>query len=411
MITLAVVGAGLRGQFAYPPYTKNRDDIKFLAVADLDPLRVKSFKETYGIADEMCFNSGEEFFKQPKCADAVLICTMDQDHYTEAIKAIELGYDILLEKPIAAKLEDCLEIERLAKEHGTKILVCHVLRYTPFYKKMKEILMSGVIGQLINVEAMENVGHWHQAHSFVRGNWSNEDDTTPMILQKCCHDMDIYSWLINSECESLLSYGDLTYFNSKNAPKDSPVCCLDECPARATCPYDVYKTYLNDNIGWPTNAICADMAYESRLKALQSNSYGKCVFHSNNNVVDHQTINMKYQNGVIMNFTMTAFTQECDRTMRFMGTKGEISANMNANQIKVTDFLSKETTVIDVEKVNKGHGGGDYGIMEEFIRILKEEKLSDNLISASIHSHVLCFAAEVSRKNKKHIFIDEFLNK
>lgn len=409
MKTCAVVGAGLRGQFAYPPYTKENGGLKFVAVADLIPGRVESFKKEYGIADEFCFSSADELLAQPKLADAIIIATMDQDHYEEVIKAIKLGYDILLEKPISPRLKECLEIERLAKENNTKIIVCHVLRYTPFYKKIKEIMDSKILGQVINVEAMENVGHWHQAHSFVRGNWRNEETSSPMILQKCCHDLDIYTWLIDSEAERLSSYGDLTYFKKDNAPKGAPACCLDDCPHRESCRYDVYKTYLTENIGWPTNAIGTDMTIEGRTKSLRETMYGNCVFHCDNNVVDHQTINIKYKNGVTMVFTMTAFTEECDRTVRIMGTKGELKASMNAGFIEVTEFLNGTKKVYPIENSTKGHGGGDFGIMEEFIAYINGEMDNTNPISASVHSHVLAFAAEQARKTNESIEIEQFV--
>lgn len=411
MKTCAVVGAGLRGQFAYPPYVKEYGGLKFVAVADLIPGRIESFKKEYNISDDMCFETAEELLQQPKLADAIIIATMDQDHYQEAISAIKLGYDILLEKPISPSLKECLEIERLAKEYNTKIIVCHVLRYTPFYKKLKELLDNKILGQIINVEAMENVGHWHQAHSFVRGNWRNEATSSPMILQKCCHDLDIYTWLINSEAEYLSSFGDLAYFNESNAPKDSPKCCLDNCPNRNNCRYDVYKTYLTDDIGWPTNAIGTDMSIEGRTKSLRETSYGNCVFHSDNTVVDHQTINIKYKNGVTMVFTMTAFTEECNRTLRIMGTKGEIKADMNKNYIEFIDFLEGRKEVFEIEKQSKGHGGGDFGIMHDFIGLLNDEMKNTNPITGSVHSHILAFAADESRNTNKTINIDEFVKK
>ncbi|MCI6271360.1 MAG: Gfo/Idh/MocA family oxidoreductase [Erysipelotrichaceae bacterium] len=411
MKTVAVCGAGLRGQFAYPPYSIGRNDVKFVAVADLNPKRVETFKKTYGISDEMCFKSADELLKQGKIADAIIIATMDKDHYLQTIKAINLGYDILLEKPISPNLDECLEIERLALEKGVKIIVCHVLRYTPFYKKIKQILDNKVLGQIINVEAMENVGHWHQAHSFVRGNWCNSDTSSPMILQKCCHDLDIYSWLLNSKVEKIQSFGDLTYFKKENAPIGAPERCLQNCEHRDSCPYDVYKVYLSENVGWPTNAISADTSYEARYKALENGPYGKCVFYSDNNVVDHQTINMKYENGVCMVFTMTAFSEECNRTLRIMGSKGELKANMNDNIIEITNFSTKEKEIIKLKREDKGHGGGDFGIMDEFLRVINNDIENSNPISASVHSHVLAFAAEYSRINNVLVDVKEFCNK
>lgn len=409
MKTLAVLGAGLRGQYAYASYTLTHPEVKIVAVADLNPQRVKTFQTTYQLPDSACFSSGEAMLAAGKLADAIIIASMDQDHYAHTIQAIELGYDILLEKPISPSLTECLEIEAKALQKGVKIVVCHVLRYTPFYRQIKQIIKSGILGRIINIEAMENVAHWHQAHSFVRGNWRHEKTSSPMILQKCCHDMDIYAWLLESKVDKIHSFGDLTYFKSEHAPIGAPTCCLDDCPSRDTCPYDVYKIYLSDNLGWPVSAISADSSYQARYHALQTSAYGNCVFHSDNDVVDHQTINCRYENGVTMVFTMTAFTQACDRTLRLMGTKGELKASMDEGQVLVTDFLSGKTEVIKIEGDEKGHGGGDFGIMEEFVAVINNQLDNSNPISASVHAHVVALAAEASRHQNKLITINDFL--
>ena len=158
----------------------------------------------------------------------------------------------MLEKPISPNARECLDLQRRAEEKGTQIMVCHVMRYTKFYRKLKELIDSGVIGDVVHVTHTENVAYWHYAHSYVRGNWHKTADSSPMILAKCCHDMDILSWLLGSRCRTVSSFGDLRYFREENAPAGSPARCTDGCPHSGSCPYYAPALYLDDNTPWPT---------------------------------------------------------------------------------------------------------------------------------------------------------------
>lgn len=397
-IKLALIGAGNRGQFSYAPYVKIHGyDIEFVAVADLQEGRRLSFQKEYDISDKMMFETAEELLAQPKLADAILICTQDRDHFTQACEAIKKGYHLLLEKPISPSIEECIKLQKLAEEYGTIIVVCHVLRYTKFFKRLKEIIESQVIGDIVSVTHAENVAFWHYAHSYVRGNWHVTKDSSPMILAKCCHDMDILMWLIGSRCKSVSSYGDLKYFKEENAPEGAPERCLYGCKHSSKCPYFAPKIYLTDNTDWPTSCLGTDMSYEARKKALLEGPYGKCVFKNDNDVVDHQVASIEFENGVTVAFTMCAFSNDCDRTIKFMGTKGEIRASMDKNVIEVIDFLTRDKIEYSLEPAITGHSGGDEGIMEEFVAILKGETKNTNLIRQSVHSHVMAFAIEASR--------------
>jgi len=408
-ITLALVGAGERGQFSYAPYAKIHGyDIEFVAVADTNEGRRASFQRDYGVKPEMTFASGDEFFAQPKLADAVLICTQDNQHFDYACEAIKKGYIILLEKPISPSVRECLELERLADEYGATIVVCHVMRYTKFYRKIKEILDSKAIGDVVSITHAENVAYWHYAHSYVRGNWHVTADSSPMILAKCCHDMDILSWLLDSSCKMVSSFGDLKYFKEENAPEGSPLRCTDGCKHSSTCPYFAPGIYLTDDTSWPTNCLGSDLSYEARKKALMEGPYGKCVFHNDNDVVDHQVANLLFDNGVTVAFTMCAFTNDCDRTVKFMGTKGEIRASMEKNVIEVTEFATGTKNEYKVIPGNTGHSGGDEGIMEELVAIIKGERENTNLIKQSVHSHVMAFAIEESRLTGRTIRIADY---
>ena len=408
-IKLALIGAGERGQFSYAPYAKLHEyEVEFTAVADCNEGRRASFQKEYHVDPKMVFASGDELLAQPRLADAVLICTQDSQHFAYACTAIKKGYKILLEKPISPSDEECLALQKLAEEYNSTIVVCHVMRYTKFYKKIKQVLDSGAIGDIVSITHTENVAYWHYAHSYVRGNWHVTADSSPMILAKCCHDMDILSWLTNSRCKTISSFGALRYFKEENAPEGAPLRCTDGCSHSSDCPYYAPKIYLTEDIKWPTSCLGTDMSYQARKKALEEGPYGKCVFRNNNDVVDHQVANLLFENGVTVAFTMCAFTNDCDRTVKFMGTKGEIRASMLHNTVEVTEFATGTKNTFEIIPGDTGHSGGDEGIMEEFVSILKGEKENTNLIAQSIHSHVMAFAAEESRLTGKTVSIQEF---
>lgn len=417
-VTIGLIGAGERGQFNYAPYWKlHGHEMCFTAVAEPDKGRRERFAAMYEVPEEGVFESAEDFFARPKLCDAVMICTQDTQHFDYACTAIRMGYKILLEKPISPDIKECLELQRLAEEYHTEIMVCHVMRYTKFYRTIKKLLDEGSIGDVVSIVHSENVAYWHYAHSYVRGNWHKTADSSPMILAKCCHDMDILAWLVGSRLKSVSSYGDLRYFKEENAPAGSPSRCTDGCPVSSTCPYYAPALYLSDDGKWPTaiTSLGAGDDMEMRKKALEEGPYGKCVFHNDNDVVDHQVASLLFENGVTVAFTMCAFSNDCDRTITFMGTKGEIHASMDHNTIQVTQFgpgiKTGNTQVITVVPGDTGHSGGDEGIMEEFVAILKGERENTNTIAQSVHSHVMAFAAEESRLTGKTIEIAEFERK
>lgn len=411
-ITAALIGAGDRGT-GYGKYALvNQNEIEFVAVAEPNAERRNKLKVDHGIKEEKCFAGWKELLQQPRMADAILICTQDQMHFEPTMRALELGYHVLLEKPMSTNPIECIKMGEYAKEHERVFSICHVLRYTNFFYTLKKLLDDGTIGRLISVQHNENVAHWHQAHSFVRGNWRNSDLSSPMILQKCCHDMDILRWLIDAECVNVSSFGSLTYFKKENAPEGSPRRCLDGCPSANECPYYAPKVYLTENVGWPTSVISTDLSIEARTKALKEGPYGRCVYHCDNNVVDHQVVNLEFENEVTVTFTMCAFTDKCSRTIKLMGTKGEIRASMEKNEIEIVDFISRNKNVIHLSNASSGHGGGDYGIMEDFVHLVQQDGKKEGRTSAltSVQSHLIAFAAEKARVEKRVINIKEYVD-
>lgn len=408
-MTIAILGLGSRGLQVYAPLIKeNADRMELVAAADLDSGKIEAAKREYGVKAEKCFSSAEELLKADCLADALFICTQDRDHVEHAIAALKKGYHVLLEKPVSPDEEECRRLQRAAKEQDRKVCVCHVLRYTPFYSKIKELLMKGAVGKVMNIQAREDVGFFHQAHSFVRENWRNSEETSPMILAKCCHDMDLLVWLSDSECKCVSSFGELSWFKRENAPKGAAKRCLDGCQAKDNCPYDAEKIYITNpdtgilaGNGWPANSFVLDLSEASVRHALQEGPYGRCVYDCDNNVVDHQVVNMEMENGVTITFSMSAFSAACDRTIKIMGTMGQIEGRMNENKIYYTPF-GKETEEIDLTKLTsdfRGHGGGDGRMVQQFYEYVVEDVKSPSItgLDISMESHYMALAAEQSR--------------
>ncbi|MCI8796207.1 MAG: Gfo/Idh/MocA family oxidoreductase [Dorea sp.] len=417
-VKVAVAGLGNRGRETYAKSAKlHPDKMEIAAIADIDSEKVELAAGEYDVPKKACFSSAEEMLKQEKLADVMIIATQDRQHVAHAVEALEKGYHVLLEKPVSPELEECKRLAKTAKRCGRKVVVCHVLRYTPIYQKVKELLDSGVIGDVVSIMASENVGWFHQAHSFVRGNWSNSKETSPMILQKCCHDMDLYPWLAGKTCESITSYGDTYLFKKENAPAGCAERCLDGCKVKEECPFDAEKIYMDlkgmgyrrGNRRWPLEVLVPSGPTEEKLmNELREGRYGRCVYHCNNDVVDHQVVNMQMTDGTTMSFTMCAFTPGTTRYARFMGTKGEIRVDMTGKpeecELSIHRFaVDMPTEYIDVAGLAEdfsGHGGGDDRMVVEFLDMISGEKEESSYVTSlerSLESHYCALAAEYSR--------------
>ncbi len=415
-----VIGAGLRGK-AYAEIMKNEfpEDFEVVGVAEPVADRRKYIVDMHGVAPENATESWEPLLERERFADIAVIGTMDRDHIAPALAAIEKGYNLLLEKPIAPTPEDCMKIVEAAEKKGVFVLVCHVLRFTDFFIALKSIIDSGEIGKIVNIQHFEGVGNVHQSHSFVRGNWGVESESSFMLLQKSCHDTDILAWLIGKKCKKVQSFGALTYFKEENAPEGAPERCIDGCPHADECPYNSVKLYLEDEKNmWfrrsstklmePTNADVE--------KVLRETRYGKCVFRAGNDVVDHQVVNLEYEDDICVSFTMSAFNLG-GRVIRIMGTKGEIEARMEGNVIKVRNLITKTERDHDAhakvagETIVSGHGGGDSGIIRALRDLLHGERWGSVCeIRESADSHIAAFAAEESRRRGGElVYIDEFV--
>lgn len=408
-ITAVVIGAGNRAN-CYAEYAKNcPEKLSFVAVADPDKNRATSFQQKYDIKDENVFGDWKDLLSKPKMADVAFICTQDNLHFEPAMKALDLGYNLLLEKPIAVSAEECKAIAKKARDKNLTVAVCHVLRYTKFYSKIKEIIDNKVLGDMTSIIMRENVGILHMSHSFVRGNWHKSEDSNPMLIAKCCHDLDLIYWFTGKHCKSVSSFGSLQYFKEENAPKGSPKRCLDGCPYMNECMFYAPRTYSENK--WLSEIILTDTSSENITKYMKDSPYGKCVFHNDNNVVDHQVVNLSYENGLTVTLIMSGFTEKIDREIYIMGTKGELRADLEDGYIKIIDFASGLTTEYKIAPIigRSGHGGGDMAMMNSFINSLAlgEKPLSN--IEDSIESHLMGYAAEKARLDNTVINFEDFI--
>lgn len=415
-VTAVLIGAGLRGGYVYSTYALDHpDEFKVVAVAEPDKKRRIEFAKRHHIPDEMQFETYEELLKKDKMADCAMVCTQDTMHYEPVIKALEKGYHVLCEKPMSPDENEIVKMGEMADKYNRVLSICHVLRYSPFFMKLKSLLEEGRIGRLINIQHIEQVGYWHYAHSFVRGNWRNEEESSPMILQKCCHDMDILLWLIGSHCTKVSSFGKLTFFKEENAPQGAPSRCLDGCPYRDECAFYAPKFYFEHKKAEEDGLIYAlttDTERENVLEALRQGPYGRCVFHCDNSVVDHQVVNLEFQNEVNVSFTMSAFTNHCAREIILMGTRGQIQGNMETGTIQIFDFVDGSTEIIQLNTPTKGHSGSDMLMMKDFVRLVAEngEIAGKSGASVSVESHLIALAAEKSRKTGQIVNFQEYKN-
>lgn len=414
MVKAVLIGAGLRGGYVYSDYALlHSEEFCVVAVAEPDAERRLAFAKRHNIPECMQFESYQALFEKDKCADCAMICTPDNLHYDPVIRALEKGYHVLCEKPMSPRKEEIIKMSRMAEKYGRILSICHVLRYSLFFRKLKELLREGRIGDLITIQHMEQVGFWHFAHSFVRGNWCDAEETSPVILQKCCHDMDILLWLAESRCTKVSSFGTLSLFKRENAPGDAPARCVDGCPHRDDCAFYAPGFYLKhpkakeDGLVY---AVTINTDKESVLQKLEDGPYGRCVFFCDNNVADHQVVNLEFENGVTVSFTMSAFTKDCARTIHLMGTRGQILGNMELGTVEISDFVSGETETIRLDTPVGGHSGSDAAIMKGFVHLVASGNTKEQKTGADIsaESHLIALAAEQSRISGKTVNMAEF---
>ncbi|HEY3328657.1 MAG TPA: Gfo/Idh/MocA family oxidoreductase [Capsulimonadaceae bacterium] len=410
--TFAILGAGGRGQGFAQWIAEHPQVGRVVAVADPDPDRRKIVADMHRIPESMQFETWEELLDRPQLADAALNTLMDRLHAPAAVKALAAGYHMLLEKPMAVTYEDCVAIDETARRYNRIVCVCHSMQYHQTYAEAKRLVRSGAIGDLVTFDHLEPVNPYHQAHSFVRGNWGNEGRSSNMLLAKSCHDIDLIADIVDRKCERVSSFGSLTYFRPEYAPQGATMRCMDGCPAEEACSYSALKFYLQPNPKWPSCAgYLAGLPIAEKIDALKVGPFGRCVYHCDNDVVDHQVVNFEFDGGVTGTFTMTAFRDHgVGRMMRLHGTDGYLQVAINTNTIDWLRYSDERQATITLPAMDGGHGGADHNLMLAFISALRHGD-SANVATGtgkSLASHAIVFAAERARHQKRVVEMSEF---
>lgn len=399
-ITVVALGAGNRMQV----YARlHPQEMRIVAVVEPNRIRRQQFALLCGVPEENCFGTWEVFLQKEKMADAVFICTPDDMHYQPTILALEKGYDVLLEKPVAQTYRECLDIVRKAHELNRIVGICHVLRYHPYFKKFREVSAGGELGELISVNHVESVGIERMTHSFVRGLWRREGDANPMILSKACHDLDLLVWLTGKKCLHAASYGSLKWFRAEHAPLGSTLRCTEGCQVEKDCPYSALDLYYRRK-RWLRHFDVPEGRKEDDviLEELKSGPYGRCVYHCDNDVVDHQVVSLLMEDGVTVNFSMDAFTKDSGRRTHFMFSHGEVFGDERI--LTVRHFHpDKPDEVYDFSAFCgecNYHGGADLDMVRDFLLAVHTRR-GDGLltnIDSSLESHRIAFEIEKARK-------------
>ena len=422
-VTAVIVGAGHRA-FVYSELAKtNPELLKIVGVADPNPVRRKKAMEYFGFSEDMCFDSAQELAEKGRLADAVINGTMDEQHLETAIPLLNAGYDMLLEKPFAVCEEDMRQIVDCAKKNNSKVMICHVLRYTPFYYAIKERIVNGEIGDIINIQMTEHVSYHHLSTSYIRGKWANSDKChTTMLLAKCCHDIDLMMWFMSeTKPVSISSFGSKFQFKPENAPENAGTICMKDCPLVDECVYSTKRLYIDHPDRWSFYVWDAlegieNPTIDDKIALMKTdNPYARCIYKCDNNVVDHQSVLVNFASGATGTHNMVGGSAEPRRNIHIIGTKGEIFGNFEESKftvLKINPSPDAHNEECDVEEIDLrvtgdmvgaygGHGGGDERLAEDFVKFIRGEQpsLACTSIFDSVAGHLCVYLADKSREN------------
>jgi predicted dehydrogenase len=411
-LELVAIGAGGRGYRAYGQYAERHpDELRFVAVAEPDDLRRRRFAEAHGIAPECQFRSWEDLVSRPQLAGGAVNTTMDRSHHPSTLALLAAGYDVLLEKPMATTPAECVDLVDKARQYGRILQICHVLRYAPFFRTIHDVVASGRLGDIVSFEWNENLVYWHFAHSFVRGNWGNAGRSGIMLLTKCCHDLDLLVWMLGRPTR-LASFGSLTHFRPDKVGPEVPDRCTDGCPEAGDCPYFAPRLYIEHDPGqWARDPVSLDHSPDALLHGLETGPYGRCVFRSDNDVVDHQVVLFQFPTGLNASLTMQGASFVEGRTLRIDGMRATLLGNEARNVLEVHDHLTDSVEAVRPVIPGGGHGGGDGGVISDFVRALRSsEPRVLTPADESLVSHLLAFAAEEARISQTVVDFDAYWN-
>lgn len=419
-LTSIIVGAGHRG-IGYGSYSLSHpDEMKVVGVADPDPVRREAARKKFDLAADMLFETSEALAEKPQLADTVINGTMDADHVPTTLPLLDLGYDVLLEKPICPTRKELLALLQAVRRTGRKVCIGHVLRHAPFYAEIRRRVAAGEIGDLITVNTTERVSYHHVAAAFIRGKWNRKETSNPMLMSKCCHDLDLIAWMKSGiRPTGVASFGSRMHFREEYAPEGAGTRCLVDCPLVDTCRYSARKHYIEQDLWGPYTWHCLEYlgepTIEDKIKSLSTdNPHGRCVWRCDNNIVDHQSVIVDFADGCIANHTLVTGTAKPCRTIHLVGTLGEIEGVMEDGKlvrrfpdVRPEHEFSEET--IDLTVSGDGHGGGDMRLVEDFLRVVRGEEpsLSTTELTDSIYGHLIGFAADDAMEQRRVVEIED----
>jgi predicted dehydrogenase len=414
-VDAVVVGAGNRGRFVFGGYAlANPDRLRIAALAEPDDEKREGMAREHGIPPEMRFRDWKELFGGSRLAPLAIVATGDTLHVAPTLAAVARGYHVLLEKPIAPTPGECVAVVEAADTSERMLQIGHVLRYTPFYRRVHEIIESGVLGELVSLDLREHVAYWHMTHSFVRGKFRKSELAAPIILAKSCHDLDLMVWFMGRPATRVSSFGSVAHFRAEAAPEGAPERCSDGCPAQRDCPHDAERFYLgpDDEVAriWPWSDVSLDSARGARRRALEAGLYGRCVYRCDNDVVDHQVVAVEFEGGATASLTMQGLGSEEERTIRASGTRGELSGVLHSGVIEVSRHGVLGTQRYEVGGSALGHFGGDGGLLDHLTEVVSRQAVGEVRASGrvSLESHLIGFAAEEARLSGSVIEMEKF---
>jgi predicted dehydrogenase len=398
-VTCVILGHGGRGS-TYAGFAPEMPrEWKVVGVAEPIDYRREACVKAHAIPPENVFTTWEHVFERTRLADVAVITTQDAMHLGPALAALDRGYDLLLEKPIAQSWEECRQIYRKVQATGAIVAVGHVLRYAPYYVQLRHAIASGLIGDVVSVQHLEPIGDVHMSHSYVRGPWRNKAESTPMIVSKSCHDLDVLRWWIDRPCTRLSAFGGLAKFRASQAPPGAPAYCSDGCPAAATCHYEAARVYVREKLFSAHHVVTPDRSPEGILAALRRGPFGRCVYRCDNDAPDHMVTNLEFEGGVTAAFSIEGCVSYQGRRSRVLGTKGDIVGD--ERQMEVTLFEGGRATwdVTQAADDLGGHGGGDVRLVRDLVQAVSQRRqdLIPTTLQSSMESHLMGFLAEESR--------------
>jgi len=414
-VEAVLVGAGNRGRSVFGRFAlREPGRLRITAVAEPDAGRREAFAAEHAIPAERRFGDWRELLAAPALAEAAIVATGDTLHVEPALAAFAKGYHVLLEKPIAPTAEECLRVVEAAEASGRLLQIGHVLRYTPFYERVHEVLRSGALGELVTIDMKEHVAYWHFTHSYVRGKFRSRAIAAPLLLAKTCHDMDLLVWFADRPPARVASFGSLLHFRASAAPPGAPARCSDGCPVQESCPHDALRFYLDPDERlarfWPWADVSPDPAREARRRALETGPYGRCVYRCDNDVVDHQVLSIEFEGGLTASFAVHGAASEEKRTIRVSGTRGELRGVLHDGVIEVSRHGRLGVERIETKGGVLDHFGGDEGLLVHFTDVVARGARDEARTSGrvSLESHLLGFAAERARESGAVVDLAKF---